>query len=137
MHDAILNSYHIKRERLIKAPDYPWFVVRLWEGPVKDSHWMVTLQKVECPVLALFGEKDVQVPPEGNIQAVINALQKGGNKDFQVEVMPDLNHFFQTAETGAPSEYAEIEETISPKVLELLAQWVLQHTNEDKNDKNN
>ncbi len=107
----------------------PWFRFSITHDPG------ATLQKVECPVLALFGEKDVQVPPEGNIQAVINALQKGGNRDFQVEVMPDLNHFFQTAETGAPDEYAEIEETISLKVLELLAQWILQRTNGDGNEK--
>jgi hypothetical protein len=37
-----------------------------------------------------------------------------------------LNHLFQTAKTGAPGEYAEIEETISPIALEKIASWILQ-----------
>jgi len=44
---------------------------------------------------------------------------------FEVEKLPGLNHLFQTAKTGAPSEYAEIKETMSPIALEKIANWVL------------
>lgn len=91
-----------------------------------------TLMKVKCPVLAINGEKDLQVPPEENLRAVEEALKAGGNKDYTVKELPGLNHLFQTAQTGAPSEYAMIEETISPDALELIGNWISEHTKEEK-----
>jgi fermentation-respiration switch protein FrsA (DUF1100 family) len=93
-----------------------------------------TLMKVKCPVLAINGEKDLQVPPEENLQAIEEALKAGGNRDYTVKELPGLNHLFQTAETGSPSEYARINETISPAALELIGDWVSEHTEgtEDK-----
>ena len=82
------------------------------------------LTKLKCPVLALIGEKDLQVPPESNIEAIKNALNEGGNKNFKTMEMENLNHLFQNCETGAIAEYAQIEETISPKVLEIINDWI-------------
>jgi fermentation-respiration switch protein FrsA (DUF1100 family) len=87
-----------------------------------------TLMKVKCPVLAIIGEKDLQVPPEENLRAIDDALKAGGNKDYKVKEMPGLNHLFQTAQTGSPSEYSTIEETISPAAQELIGNWILEHT---------
>lgn len=89
-----------------------------------------TLMKVKCPVLAINGEKDLQVPPEENLRAIEDALKAGGNKNYTVKEMPGLNHLFQTAQTGSPTEYAKIEETISPAALEFIGDWVLEHTEE-------
>ena len=83
------------------------------------------LKKVTCPVLALNGAKDRQVPPKQNLPAIRKALEAGGNKNFEVDELPGLNHLFQTAKTGAPSEYPEIEETMSPGVLQKIADWIL------------
>jgi len=93
-----------------------------------------TLMKVKCPVLAINGEKDLQVPPEENLQAIEKALKAGGNRDYTVKELSGLNHLFQTAETGSPSEYARNNETISPAALELIGDWVSEHTagTEDK-----
>ena len=77
-----------------------------------------------CPVLALGGEKDLQVPPVENPAAIRKALAAAGNKNATVEQMPGLNHLFQTAKTGAPSEYGQIEETMSPAVLAKVAEWI-------------
>lgn len=90
-----------------------------------------TLMKVKCPVLAITGEKDLQVPPEENLRAIDDALKAGGNKDYIVKELPGLNHLFQTAKTGSPSEYAKIEETISPDALEFIGNWILEHTQEE------
>ncbi|KKG16959.1 hypothetical protein EO98_19550 [Methanosarcina sp. 2.H.T.1A.6] len=87
-----------------------------------------TLMQVKCPVLAINGEKDLQVPPEENLRAIEEALKAGGNKDYTVKELPGLNHLFQTAQTGSPSEYATIEETISPAALELMGEWISEHT---------
>ncbi|KKG10801.1 hypothetical protein EO92_08490 [Methanosarcina sp. 2.H.A.1B.4] len=89
-----------------------------------------TLMQVKCPVLAINGEKDLQVPPEENLRAIEEALKAGGNKDYTVKELPGLNHLFQTAQTGSPSEYATIEETISPIALETIGDWVSEHTQE-------
>lgn len=96
----------------------PWFRYLLRYDPVP------TLQKVACPVLALNGEKDLQVPPKENLAAIAAALKAGGNKKYTVQELPGLNHLFQTAETGAPGEYATIEETFAPSALQLIADWI-------------
>jgi len=85
------------------------------------------LRKVRCPVLALNGEKDLQVPPKQNLPAIRNSLKAGGNKNFEVDELPGLNHLFQTAKTGSPAEYAEIEETISPVALEKISSWIMKN----------
>lgn len=83
------------------------------------------LRKVKCPVLALNGSKDLQVPPKQNLPAIRKALEAGGNTHFEVVEMPGLNHLFQTAKTGSPSEYFQIEETIAPAALEKIAGWIV------------
>lgn len=82
------------------------------------------LRKVKCPVLAINGEKDLQVSPQQNLPAIRKALEEAGNKHFEVVELPGLNHLFQAAKTGSPNEYAQIEETISPVALEKIAGWV-------------
>ena len=79
------------------------------------------LRKVQCPVLALNGEKDLQVPCKLNLDEIAKALTAGGNKDFTIKEFPNLNHLFQTCKTGGISEYAAIEETMAPVVLETMA----------------
>lgn len=84
-----------------------------------------TLEQVKVPVLALFGEKDLQVPPAQNHPVVAAALKAGGNPQNTAETLPGLNHLFQTATTGAPSEYAQIEETLAPVALDRITTWIL------------
>ena len=86
------------------------------------------LAKLTCPVLAINGEKDLQVPPDQNLPAIRNALAAGGNKNYEVDELPGLNHLFQTSKTGAIGEYAEIEETMSPVALEKVASWIIKQT---------
>jgi len=87
-----------------------------------------TLSKVKCPVLVINGEKDLQVPPKENLSAIEEALKSGGNQDYTIKEIPNLNHLFQTAQTGLPSEYPKIEETISPIALKIITDWILEHT---------
>jgi uncharacterized protein len=84
-----------------------------------------TLEKVKCPVLALNGDKDVQVPATMNLMAIAAALQKGGNRDYKTVSFPGLNHLFQHCETCSVNEYGMLEETISPEVLEMVLGWIL------------
>ncbi len=79
---------------------------------------------VKCPVLALNGEKDIQVNSLKNLQAISDALNEGGNTNYITQEIPHVNHLFQTADTGLISEYGKIEETISKNVLELVVDWL-------------
>jgi pimeloyl-ACP methyl ester carboxylesterase len=97
----------------------PWFRYFLSHDPVP------ALEKTKCPVLALWGEKDLQVPPVENLPLVENALKRGGNGRVSVRVLKDLNHLFQTCTTGSVSEYGTIEETLSPGVLKAIGDWIL------------
>jgi pimeloyl-ACP methyl ester carboxylesterase len=90
----------------------------------------VFLKKVECPVLAVIGQKDLQVSPAENLAGIANALKAGGNQDFIVKELPDLNHLLQTAETGAESEYAQIDQTIAPLALKTIGDWIIEQTGE-------
>jgi uncharacterized protein len=99
----------------------PWFRFFLAYDPAP------ALERVSVPVLAINGELDLQVPPDTNLDAIEAALQRGGNADFTTRKLDGLNHLFQTATTGAPSEYRAIEETISPVALDLMTTWILDH----------
>ncbi len=80
------------------------------------------LRSIRMPVLALLGSKDVQVTPEQNLSALRAAL--AGNPGAEVRVLDGLNHGFQTAQGGSPSEYASIEETMSPVALATIGAWI-------------
>lgn len=96
----------------------PWMVYFFKYNPA------TALEKVKCPVLALNGEKDLQVPPQINLDAINKALTKAGNKKVTTKVLPNLNHLFQECKTGAPSEYGAIEQTFSPIALEEISKWL-------------
>lgn len=87
-----------------------------------------TLKQVKVPVLAMNGEKDLQAVPKENLDAIAAALKEGGNNDFSIVLLPQLNHLFQNSQTGLPTEYGEIEETISPVALKTISDWILKRT---------
>ena len=96
----------------------PWMRYFLTYDPA------MALRQVTCPVLAINGSLDRQVLPEQNLPAIRKAL--AGNKHAEIDELPGLNHLFQTAKTGSPGEYAQIEETMSPVALEKMSSWLLQ-----------
>jgi pimeloyl-ACP methyl ester carboxylesterase len=100
----------------------PWFRYFLNYDP------RPTLMKVRVPVLAINGEKDLQVPAKEDLEAIDQALKDGGNKDYKIVFLPNLNHLLQTTKTGAPSEYAELEETFAPIALQTIGDWIATHT---------
>ena len=98
----------------------PWFQFLIRYNPAQ------TLEKVKCPVLALNGEKDLQVPPKEDLEGIKSALEKGGNTNVTVKELPRLNHLFQESSTGSPAEYGKIEQTFSPMALVEISDWVKQ-----------
>ena len=104
---------------VIKQTLSPWMLAFIRYNPA------AMLEKVKCPVLAINGDKDMQVPSKVNIPAIENALKKGGNKLSTCQELPGLNHLFQECKTGLPKEYVEIEQTIAPIALETMTNWIL------------
>ncbi|MCU0339192.1 MAG: alpha/beta fold hydrolase [Spirosomaceae bacterium] len=100
----------------------PWMLYFLKYDPA------VSLSKVKCPVLAVNGEKDTQVPARVNLEAIENHLKKAKNKDVTTKAYSSLNHLFQEAQTGSPTEYTTIQQTFSPTVMEDMTQWMLART---------
>lgn len=99
--------------------DTPWFRDFLRADPRAD------LRKLKkTPVLALIGGLDLQVPADANLPQIERALQQAGNKAFVARTLPGKNHLFQTAKTGSPGEYGEIEETMSPDALAEITTWL-------------
>ena len=94
----------------------PWLNYFLDYDPIPD------IQGTRCPVLAINGDKDVQVVSSLNLKGIEMALPK--NKKNLVKEYPGLNHLFQHCTTGLPTEYAGIEETISEEVLGDIATWI-------------
>jgi pimeloyl-ACP methyl ester carboxylesterase len=107
-------------ERQIQEADSPWFRFFATFDP------RPALRQVKVPVLALNGEKDLQVPADQNLPEIEKALKAGGNRDVTVQKLPGLNHLFQPAATGSPAEYALSPMTIDPKVLDLITDWIRQ-----------
>jgi hypothetical protein len=99
-------------------------VTTLWMINFIRHNPAIYLQKVKCPVLAVNGEKDLQVPPKEHLKAIEEALTNGGNKFVTTKEFPSMNHLFQECETGAVAEYGKITQTFSPIVMEYFTNWI-------------
>jgi uncharacterized protein len=85
-----------------------------------------TLRTLHCPVLAINGSKDLQVPAKENLAEIDKALKAGGNRNVKTVELPGLNHLFQPCKTGGPGEYGTIETTIDPGALKTIGDWILE-----------
>lgn len=96
----------------------PWYIQFVKYDPTHD------LQQITCPVLALNGERDIQVDAAVNLQAIETQIKGNGNKRVTTKVYPGLNHLFQHCHQCTLTEYGQLEETISPEVLKDIAEWI-------------
>ena len=103
----------------IKQITSPWFRYFLTYDPA------TALRKVTCPVLVLNGALDKQVLPEQIFRLFARHWRNPVTSTSRSMSCSGLNHLFQTGKTGAPAEYAEIEETMSPVALDKIASWIL------------
>ena len=102
----------------ISSMTSPWYLHFMRYDPAQD------LKKLKCPVLALNGEKDIQVDAAMNLTAIQERVTGNGNKNVTVKAYPNLNHLFQTCEKGTLAEYGQLEETINPEVLKDIIEWI-------------
>lgn len=105
-------------DRRVESMTSPWFRYFLTYDPAP------ALEQVKCPVLAMGGTLDLQVPAGENLEAIGEALKRGGNPDYTTRLISGLNHLFQDAKTGSLKEYSKIEETFSPTALKIMGDWI-------------
>ncbi len=103
---------------LVNQLTMPWMLNFLRLDP------KIYLKKVHCPILAINGSKDLQVPAKENLQVIRDVFAESDN--VTIEELENLNHLFQECGTGLPNEYGAISQTISPMALEVISKWILQ-----------
>jgi pimeloyl-ACP methyl ester carboxylesterase len=108
---------------LIEMRTTPWIRYFYNYNPAAE------IEKLEIPVLSLNGSKDTQVNAKINQNGIRQSLIKGGNQDYKIIELEDLNHFFQECETGKMDEYQKIEQTVSPIALKEISSWIIAHIN--------
>lgn len=96
----------------------PWFSYFMRFDPASY------LEKLSCKVLALNGDKDIQVLASQNLPGIAAALKKSKSPAYEIKELPGLNHLFQSCHTCKVEEYGELEETIAPAALEIIGQWL-------------
>ena len=94
----------------------PWLRYFISYDPSAD------ISAAKCPVMAVNGDKDMQVSASENLSAIRRLLP--ANSLNLVKEYPGLNHLFQHCTTGNPMEYVQIEETVSPEVMQDIAAWI-------------
>jgi hypothetical protein len=104
----------------ITASRTPWFQFFIDYDPA------ATLRAVDTPVLALFGELDLQVTPGQNRGPMEEALRAGNHPDYTIRVLPNANHLFITANTGSPAEYGSLPKEFVPEFLPMVTDWILE-----------
>lgn len=101
-----------------------------------DNKWMMyfmkydpkpVLEKVNCKVLALNGDKDIQVISRTNLEGINKALANSKSKVYEVREIEGVNHLFQECNTCTTQEYGQLEQTIKPEVLDIVTTWLNQN----------
>lgn len=116
LHDPTVAK---QMESQLNTMTSPWYLHFMRYDPTDD------LRKTKCPVLAINGDKDIQVDAEMNLTAIDHQVKSNGNKRVTTKAYPGLNHLFQHCTTCNVTEYGQLEETISPEVLKDLTKWIL------------
>jgi uncharacterized protein len=114
------NQSAKETDREVRLTSSPWARDHMSDDPTPD------LRALGCPVLALWGSKDVLVEPEQNVAGLRRALPDLDESRLVIRVLPDLNHLFQKCETGNPKEFVQLKETFNPAALQVVVDWARQ-----------
>lgn len=124
--EAVKNTTGVTDEKS-KAAYINSFVSQLqqpWMNYFMQFNPADYLSKVHCAVLALNGEKDIQVAAAPNLAAIKKILTANNNRNFKTQALPGLNHLFQHCNKCSAAEYGELEESFAPEVLQIMNDWI-------------
>ena len=119
--EDVVHNVAETRQLLLSQDGGPWMKAFL------NMDFSQFLKSVKCPVMALGGSNDLNVPAEFNMKVLKSKLPLN-SKDF-IKIYPGLNHLFQHSSTGNPLDYVNIEETMSEEVMNDVCTWINKVTN--------
>ena len=108
--------------------DAPWYPALGDDGVVEHLAFMAriydyepapVLARVTCPLLAIWGARDVYVPVAASAEAFAAGLGKAGNDSFRLEVVRDADHGLRLPATGGEERGPRI-----PDLMEMLVTWL-------------
>lgn len=82
-----------------------------------DGSALTDWENLKMPVLAIWGGRDALVPVKASSENIRAALERAGNKDFTILIVPDADHNMMmpgSAPTDLPSE----------EYLDKMIEWV-------------
>jgi len=129
-YDRLQAAYEQARARGVRWVWNPGTKEQLraqWTRPNVDFDPVPVLEKVQCPVLAFFGEKDVLVPPAGNVTIMEAALKKAGNKDVTIKILPGVNHNFEVPGMGVYGFQSSGK--VPPGYYDVMIKWLKKRVN--------
>jgi pimeloyl-ACP methyl ester carboxylesterase len=135
--EKMWDAYNVLPEEDIKTMNWPEGRMNHMVSQLLSPWWRYSISldvislymDLDRPALLLFGEKDVQLNASTNMPLIEQAVNANNKTNIEIQLIDGVNHLFQTADTGSEYEYIQIEETISPEVLKLLSEWILNDIN--------
>lgn len=122
--DTVVQLLGLKHREDIYISRYLWSADNRWYREMLAYNPADYVTFVKVPVLAIYGEKDVMVPARENAASLERLLKQSGNTRYCILTLPGLNHMMQHCVYGTPEECRQLKETISPEVLEIIADWL-------------
>lgn len=130
------SAYQLLTPEMIKTINWPEGRMNHMVSQLLSPWWRYAISLdvksqyicLNCPALLLFGEKDKQIDATENMAVITEAVKTNHKTNISIRLIEGVNHMFQTANTGSEYEYVQIEETISPEVLKLLSEWILNNS---------
>ena len=83
------------------------------------------LSKLDLPFLIINGSEDIQVPAQANQASFRAALSKASLEKSTFYMLEGANHLFQQCKECTLSEYATLEQSIDPQVMQWVTSWIL------------
>jgi pimeloyl-ACP methyl ester carboxylesterase len=117
--ETLLNSSGLENPRFL-----------LFYRRIMNFQTIPNLQKLNCPTLVIYGERDRIVPVQGNKDKLEKAL--GKNRDVTFMVFPNGDHALLLTKTGSTQEFFYLNQFVSG-LFELMVQWIHDKTSMKSN----
>jgi uncharacterized protein len=106
------------------APESPEDLATYRTFPM-DYDPVPTWRQLRCPVLAIFGERDMDIPVEASVAKIDSAQRAAGNTDYTIEVVAAADHLIMPSVTGGFT-HLPLAQGYAPSYFPTMAEWLRQ-----------